>query len=91
MPRAERTLFEPAPPVWKAKAIIIRLGGVGGLTDKLMERGFHPPPAFTIQGWLNRNSIPGSWAPAVFMIAMQEGIIKSPMDALITDFSHERL
>lgn len=85
MPKRERILFEPEPPVWKVKDIIDKLGGVGGMTDKLMARGFFPPGADTIQGWSTRNSLPGAWAPAVFALAQAEGLIETPMDALIRD------
>lgn len=91
MPKADLTIFDPATPVWKAKALINKLGGVSGLTDKLLAKGFFPPGPDTIQGWISRNAISAPWAPAVFQIAMEEGIIQKPMDALITDFSHERL
>ena len=85
MPKRERILFEPDPPVWKVKDMIDKLGGVGGMTDKLMARGFFPPGADTIQGWSTRNSLPGAWAPAVFAVAQAEGLIETPMDALVRD------
>ena len=85
MPKRERILFEPDPPVWKVKDMIDKLGGVGGMTDKLMARGFFPPGADTIQGWATRNSIPGPWSPAVFSLAMAENLIETPMDALVRD------
>ena len=86
MPKRERILFAPVPPVWKVRDIIEKLGGVGGLTEKLMARGFFPPGADTIQGWATRNSVPGSWSPAVFALAQAEGLIEGPMDALVKDF-----
>jgi hypothetical protein len=51
-----------------------------------MARGFFPPGADTVQGWVTRNSIPGAWAPAIFALAQAEGLIENPMDALIRDF-----
>ena len=86
MPKRERILFAPVTPVWKVRDIIEKLGGVGPLTDKLMSRGFFPPGADTIQGWSTRNSVPGSWAPALFALAQAEGLINTPMDALVRDF-----
>lgn len=71
--------------MWKARDLIARLGGVGILTEKLMNKGLFPPGPDTVQGWSARNSIPGAWSPAVFAIALEEGIIKSPMDARIKD------
>lgn len=83
MPKRDRTIFEPQTPMWKTRDIIQGLGGVSGLTEKLMELGFYPPNADTVQGWSTRNRIPGSWTPAVYHLAMREGLIKDPMDALI--------
>jgi len=86
MPKRNRTIFAPATPVWKVRDMIERLGGVGPTTEKLMAKGFFPPPADTVQGWSTRNSLPGAWAPAVFALAQDAGLIETPMDALIHDF-----
>jgi hypothetical protein len=86
MPKRERTLFAPVAPVWKVRDMIEQLGGVGLLTEKLMARGFFPPGADTVQGWATRNSVPGAWAPALFFLAQDAGLIKTPMDALVRDF-----
>jgi hypothetical protein len=86
MPRRDRIIFDREPPVWKIRDIIAKLGGVGPTTEKLIAKGFFPPNANTVQGWVNRNSIPGSWTPAVFALAQDAGLIESPMDALVTDF-----
>ena len=85
--KKDRTIFAPRPPLWKARDIIVGLGGVGGLTEKLIKKGFYPPGPDTVQGWSSRNSIPGAWAPAVFALAMEAKLIRSPMDALIKDAS----
>lgn len=90
MPKRERTLFAPVVPEWKVKDMIAQLGGVGGVTEKLMAKGFSPPGADTVQGWVSRNSIPGAWAPALFAVAQDEGLIENPMDALIKDFRLKR-
>lgn len=90
MPKRDRTLFDPEPPVWKVRDMIERLGGVGPTTEKLMARGFRPPGADTVQGWVSRNSVPGAWSPALFTLAQEEGLIKSPMDALVRDFKLKR-
>lgn len=89
MPKRDRTIFEPQPPTWKVRDIIEKLGGVGPVTDKLMAKGFFPPGADTVQGWSSRNSLPGAWAPAVFSLAQDEGLIDNPMDALVRDFRLE--
>ena len=86
MPKRDRTIFTPAPPVWKVRDIIEKLGGVGPTTEKLMAKGFFPPGADTVQGWSTRNSLTGAWAPAVFALAQDAGLIESPMDALVKDF-----
>lgn len=85
MTKRERTLFPPREPMWKAKDLIMALGGVGGITERLMELGLFPPGADTIQGWATRNRIPGPWSPAVFALALREKVIDTPLDALIPD------
>lgn len=85
MSKRDRTLMNPRVPMWKARDIIAGLGGVGGLTEKLIVRGFMPPGPDTVQGWATRNSIPGPWSPAVFAVALDEKLIASPFDALIRD------
>ena len=35
---------------------------------------------------MTRNSIPGAWAPALFSLAQDAGLIENPMDALVRDF-----
>jgi len=89
MPKRERIMFDPAPPVWKVRDIIEKLGGVGPTTEKLMARGFFPPGVDTVQGWATRNSLPGAWSPAVFALAQEAGLIESPLDALVKDFRLE--
>ena len=86
MPKRDRTIFAPAPPEWKVRDMIEKLGGVGGITEKLMAKGLFPPGADTVQGWVTRNSLPGAWAPAVFSLAQDAGLIENPMDALVSDF-----
>lgn len=85
MSKKDRTMFEPQTPMWKARDIINGLGGVGGMTEKLMKAGLRPPGADTVQGWSTRNSIPGAWSPAVFALALRHKLIKDPLDALIKD------
>jgi hypothetical protein len=86
MPKRDRTIFKSTTPVWKIKDIIEQLGGIGGTAEKLMAKGFFPPNANTMQGWATRNSVPGAWAPAVFSLAQDAGLIENPMDALVRDF-----
>lgn len=83
--KRDRTFYPPRVPMWKARDMIAHLGGVGGLTEKLMAKGFLPPGPDTVQGWSTRNSIPGAWAPAVYGLALEHKVIRSPFDALIRD------
>jgi hypothetical protein len=85
MTKKNRTVFEPAPPQWKVRDMIARLGGVGGVTEKMIAKGFFPPGPDTVQGWSTRNSLPGPWAPVVFALAMEAKLIKNPLDAIIKD------
>jgi len=89
VPKRDRTLFKPEEPMWKIRYLINKLGGVGPTTEKLMARGFFPPSPNTVQGWARRNAISGVWAPALLAVAQDEGVIESPMDALIKDFPLE--
>lgn len=90
MPKRDRTIFKPEDPVWKIRDIILKLGGVGPTTEKLMAKGFLPPSPNTVQGWAKRNATSGAWSPALFALAQDAGLIETPMDALIKDFHLER-
>lgn len=85
MPKRDRTLTDTQDPMWKVRDLVANLGGIGPLTEKLIAKGFAPPPPNTIQGWVSRNSIPGTWSPAVFALAIEEGLIRTPLDAMIKD------
>lgn len=85
MPKRDRTIFKAEEPMWKIRHLINKLGGVGPTTEKLMAKGFMPPNPNTVQGWAHRNALPGAWAPALFAVAQDAGIIETPMDALIRD------
>lgn len=85
MPKRERILFEAHPPMWRVRDIIAHLGGVGKLSEKLMARGYRPPSADTMQGWVTRNAIPGPWMLAVIGLAMDEGLIAHPDELLLKE------
>ena len=68
MAKKERILFESHAPMWRVRDVIAHLGGVGKLSEKLMAKGFRPPGADTMQGWVTRNSIPSAWQLAVIGI-----------------------
>jgi len=55
------------------------------MTDETMAKGFRPPAADTMQGWVTRNSIPSPWQPAVLGIAMDEGLIAHPEELLLRE------
>ena len=86
MPKRNRVVFDRSDPVWKIRDMIEELGGIGPMTEKLIAKGFFPPGINTVQGWSTRNSVPGAWAPALFALAQDAGLIESPMDALVRDF-----
>ena len=85
MPKKERTLFEVHPPMWRIRDIIIHLGGVGKIAEKLMAKGYHPPRADTMQGWVTRNQIPAQWVPAVLALAIDEQLINNPEELLLRE------
>jgi hypothetical protein len=85
MPKRERILFDPRPPLWRVRDIITHLGGVGGVAEKLMAKGYHPPRADTMQGWVTRNQIASPWVPAVLGLAMDEGLIRHPEELLLKE------
>ena len=85
MPKRERVLFPTRAPMWRVRDVVAHLGGVGSLAEKLMAKGYHPPPADTMQGWVTRNSIPSPWQPAVLGIAMDEQLIAHPEELLLKE------
>jgi hypothetical protein len=85
MPKRERIIFESHAPMWRIRDIVHHLGGVGPLAEKLMAKGYRPPAADTMQGWVTRNSIPSPWVPAVLGIAMDEQLIAHPEELLYSE------
>jgi len=85
MPKRDRTLFPTRAPMWRVRDVIDHLGKVSGVTEKLMAKGYHPPAPDTVQGWVTRNSIPGSWMPAVLGLAMDEQLIRHPEELLLKE------
>ena len=55
------------------------------MTDETMAKGYRPPAADTMQGWVTRNSIPGPWMPAVLDLAMDEQLIARPEELLLRE------
>ena len=55
------------------------------MTDETMAKGYRPPAADTMQGWVTRNSIPSPWLPAVLGIAMDEQLINHPEELLLRE------
>jgi hypothetical protein len=85
MPKRERTIFPTRTPMFRVRDIIDHLGGVGGVAEKLIAKGYHPPAADTMQGWVTRNSIPSPWVYPVLGIAMDEQLIAHPEELLLKE------
>lgn len=85
MPKQERIIFEAHPPMWRIRDIVTHLGGVGKISEKLMAKGYRPPGADTMQGWVTRNQIPAPWLPAVLGLAMDEHLIHHPEELLLRE------
>lgn len=85
MPKKERIIFEAHPPMWRIRDIIHHLGGCGKIAEKLMAKGYRPPSADTMQGWVTRNQIPSPWVPAVLALAIDESLINNPEELLLRE------
>jgi hypothetical protein len=85
MPKRERIMFAPHTPMWRVRDIIHHLGGVGGVAEKLMDKGYRPPAKDTMQGWVTRNSIPSPWVYPVLGLAMDVGLINHPEELLLKE------
>ena len=83
--KKERILFEPRAPMWRIRDAIHYLGGVGKVSEKLIAKGYRPPPANTMQGWATRNQIPSPWQLAIIGLAMDEGLIAHPDELLLKE------
>jgi hypothetical protein len=55
------------------------------MTDETMAKGYRPPAANTMQGWVTRNAIPGPWQLAVIGLAVDEGLISHPDELLLKE------
>jgi hypothetical protein len=89
MPKRERAIFPAEVPEWNIRGLIRGLGGVNGTVEALLAKGFLSPGVNTVQGWARRNRVPGDWAPALFAVAQDAGVIEGPMNALLKDFHVE--
>jgi hypothetical protein len=85
MPKREPTLFPTRTPMFRVRDVIHHLGGVGGVADKLMAKGYRPPNANAMQGWVTRNSIPSPWVYPVLGLAMDEQLIRHPEELLLKE------
>jgi hypothetical protein len=63
-------------PQWRYYDLLMMLGTVTEISRMLEERGYHPPPRTTIQGWRNRNLMPANWVPVFIKLALDNDIIK---------------
>jgi hypothetical protein len=73
MPRTAR-------PSWLFKNLLTILGSTGDIRSMLYDKGFFPPPDDTIQGWRNRNSIPGKWVPVLIQLGIERGFLRDIND-----------
>ena len=64
-----------AEPAWSFKNLLMVLGTAKEIQELLRQRGYHPPPEDTIQGWRNRNSIPGKWVPVFIQMGIDRKFI----------------
>jgi len=63
-------------PEWRFKDILMYLGTAGDIRNLLKAKGYQPPPEDTVQGWRNRNSIPGKWVPVLIELAIERQMIR---------------
>ena len=65
-----------AAPEWRYRDLLVGLGTSGDVRALLKEKGYQPPPEDTVQGWKNRNSIPGKWVPILLELGIEKGLFK---------------
>lgn len=69
-----------AEPTWLYRDLLMFLGTAKDIQRMLRAEGYEPPPEDTIQGWRNRNSIPGKWAPVVIQLGLARGVLGKVAD-----------
>lgn len=67
-------------PEWRFRQILLDIGTADEICMLLFSKGYEPPPEDTIQGWRNRNSIPGPWVPVIIQLAREKGLISTIED-----------
>lgn len=67
-------------PNWRYHEVLTALGTADEIKWMMFGKGYEPPPEDTIQGWRNRNSIPGKWVPVIIELATDKGIINTLSD-----------
>ena len=67
-------------PEWRFRYILKNLGTADEIRFGLGLRGYDAPPEDTVQGWRNRNSVPGCWVPVLIEMAVEAGLIKDIAD-----------
>ena len=75
---------KPVQPAWRYYDLLILLGSANEIRRMLEAKGYKPPPENTVQGWRNRNSIPGKWVPVMLQLAVEKGFIKDIDDLRYT-------
>lgn len=62
-------------PEWRFRSVLKSLGTADDIRWMIFGKGYTPPLEDTIQGWRNRNSVPGKWVPVIIEIALDKQII----------------
>lgn len=62
-------------PRWDFRKLMVLLGPINVIRDKLFAYGYEAPPAESIYGWRKRNAVPGSWSLVLLNMAFKEGLI----------------
>ena len=64
-------------PAYRFDALIDKLGGPAGVSNRLSALGYEPPPEATIRKWRQRGRVPGGFALALVEFALKSGVINS--------------
>ena len=62
-------------PFWNYRWLVGAFGGDDDVARAIKSAGFDAPPLKTIAAWRQRNSVPGTWAPLLLILAMREGLL----------------
>jgi len=71
--------------MWRIRDLVHYLGGVPKVAEKLIGKGYKPPPVNTMAGWVTRNQIPAPWLMAILSLAIEERLINNPEELLLKE------